>query len=207
VLWRLPAVSVAWLLVAIHLIVAPILLPYRSANPLGPRWLEERLYIRTPLGSSLDDKTVVVVNAPSVMNANYLVLLRELSGQSVPRRIRVLAPAFSGVAIRRLDERTLAIRPAIGYLRFMLDQVFRSERRPFTAGQQVRLEGMTVTITDLAPDGHPAEATFRFDVPLESPTLVWLCFRGSGFERFDPPTVGQETQIGFDWKALLSPSR
>ena len=64
---------------------------------------------------------------------------------------------------------------------------------------------MTVTITSLTADGRPAEATFRFDVPLESPSLLWLCFRGGGFEPFTPPAVGQEAEIRFDWKALLSP--
>ena len=65
---------------------------------------------------------------------------------------------------------------------------------------------MTVTITSLTADGRPAEATFRFDVPLESPSLLWLCFRGDGFEPFTPPAVGQEVEIRFDWKAIVDPS-
>ena len=121
----------------------------------------------------------------------------------MPRHTRVLAPAIPSVTIRRLDERTLAIRPRGGYLRWPLDQVFRSERRQFALGEQVRLTGMTVTISSLTADGRPAEATFRFDVPLESPSLLWLCFRGDGFEPFTPPAVGQEAEIRFDWKALL----
>ncbi len=64
---------------------------------------------------------------------------------------------------------------------------------------------MTATVTALTDDGRPAEATFQFDVPLESPSLLWLCFRGDGFERFTPPAVGQEAEIRFDWKALLYP--
>lgn len=67
------------------------------------------------------------------------------------------------------------------------------------------LTGMTVTVTALTTDNRPAEATFQFDVPLESPSLLWLCFRGDGFEPFTPPAVGQEVEIRFDWKALLSP--
>ena len=111
------------------------------------------------------------------------------------------------MTIRRLDERTLAIRPRGGYLRWPLDQVFRSERRRFALGERVRLTGMTVTISSLTADGRPAEAMFPFDVPLESPSLLWLCFRGDGFEPFRPPAVGQVAEIRFDWKALLSPTR
>ena len=66
---------------------------------------------------------------------------------------------------------------------------------------------MTVTINSLTADGRPAEAMFRFDVPLESPSLLWLCFRGDGFEPFIPSAVGQEAEIPFDWRVLLSPAR
>ncbi|WP_406700767.1 hypothetical protein V5E97_18425 [Singulisphaera sp. Ch08] len=202
-LWRVTAKTVAWFLVAVHAVIAPLALPLRSAHPLGPRWVEARLHVQIPQ-ESLENRTVVVVNAPSSMIANYLLLRREMDGQSVPRYLRVLAPAIPSVTIRRLDDRTLAIAPEAGYLRFPLDQVFRSERRRFALGDQVRLTGMTVKIVSLTDDGRPAEATFRFDVPLESSSLLWLCFRGSGFEPFTPPAVGQETQIRFDLKALMS---
>ncbi len=206
--WRVPAKAVAWFLVAVHAVIAPIALPFRAANPLGPAWAERRFYVGTAaLGTALEDRTVVIVNAPSPWNACYLIIRRELGGQSVPRHTRVLAPAMPSVTIRRVDERTLAIRPRGGYLRQAPDRVFRSERQEFAIGEEVRLTGMTVTISSLTADGRPDEATFRFDVPLESPSLVWLCFRGDGFEPFTPPAVGQETEIRFDWKAMLWPDR
>ncbi len=204
--WRVPARALAWFLVAVHAVIAPIILPWRAANPLGSQWAERRLYVQTALGSSLEDRTVVIVNAPSPVNASYLILRREVAGQSIPRHTRVLAPAVPSVMIRRLDERTLAIKPRNGYLRWALDRVFRSERRPFEVGEQVRLTGMTATISSLTADGRPDEAKFRFDVPLESPSLLWLCFRGDGFEPFTPPAVGQEVEIRFDWKAFLWPA-
>ena len=120
--------------------------------------------------------------------------------------MRVLAPAIVSVTIRRVDKRTLAIAPEGGYLRFPLDQVFRSERRSCSVGEEVKLSGMTVTIVSLTADGRPAEATFRFDVPLESPSLLWLCYRKGGFEPFTPPAVDEEVEIRIDWKALLSPA-
>ena len=204
--WRVPAVALAWLFVAVHAVAAPIILPFRAGNPLGPRWVERCFYVRTSLGPSVGDRTLVIVNAPSPVNASYVILLRELSGQPVPRHTRVLAPAVPSVTIRRLDERTIAIRPRGGYLRWALDRVFRSERRPLALGEPVMLSGMTATVTSLTGDGRPDEVAFRFDVPLESHSLLWLCFRGDRFEPFTPPAVGQEVEIRFDWKALLYPA-
>jgi hypothetical protein len=205
--WRIPARVLAWFFVAVHAVYAPIGLPFRAANPMGPKWVEDRFYVHTPLEPSVRDKTLVIVNAPSPVHASYLILRRELSGLPVPRHTRVLAPAMPAVKIRRVDERTLAIRPEGGYLRWALDRVFRSERRELARGEQVMLTGMTVTITERTPDGRPAEADFQFDVPLESPSLVWLCFRRARFEAFVPPAVGHEVDIRLDWEAMLWPAR
>jgi hypothetical protein len=203
--WRGPALALAWFFVAVHAVIAPIALPLRAASPLGPRWVEEKLYVRTPLGPNAGDRMAVIVNAPSPGHAGYLILREELSGRPVPRHTRVLAPAIPSVTIRRLGERTLAIRPKGGYLRLALDQVFRSERKPLALGDRIRLTGTTITIASLTADGRPDEVAFAFDVPLESPSLLWLCFRGDRFEPFVPPPVGQAIEIRFDLKAMLLP--
>ena len=197
------ALCMAWFFVAVHVVIAPIALPFRAGNPMGPRWVENRLYVHTQLGPEVSDQTLVIVNAPSAAHAGYLIFRRALSGQSVPRHTRVLAPAIPSVTIRRLDERTLAIRPARGYLDHVLDRIFRTERRALVIGERVKLSGMTVEITDLTADGRPAEAMFRFNEPLESPSLHWLCFRGNSFEPFIPPPIGQEITIKFDGRAML----
>ena len=74
-----------------------------------------------------------------------------------------------------------------------------------TVGEEVKLTGMTARVTALTPDGRPAVATFRFDLPLESPSFVWLCFRGDHFEPFPLPDVGQETTIPFDSRTVFTP--
>ena len=74
-------------------------------------------------------------------------------------------------------------------------------------GQEVKLTGMTARVTALTPDGRPGAATFRFDEPLESPSFVWLCFRGNSYQPFVLPAVGEEIEIPFDWRALFAPRR
>ena len=190
---------------AVHAVWAPLAFPFRATSPLGLWWVENRLYVDAPLGPDIGEKTLVIVNAPSVAHAGYLVFRQLAIGRPIPRHTRVLAPAVPGVTIRRLDEHTLEITPRWGYLHLALDRVFRSERRPMAVGDEVKLTGMTARVTALTSDGRPAVATFRFDEPLESPSLVWLCFRGKSFERFAPPAVGQETEIRFDWRAVFTP--
>ena len=60
-----------------------------------------------------------------------------------------------------------------------------------TRGQRVELTGMMAEVVELTEDGRPAEVVFRFDVPLEDPSLLWLCFRAGRFEPWTPPAIGQ----------------
>jgi hypothetical protein len=203
--WRIPARVLAWFLIAVHAVWAPLVFPFRATSPLGLWWVESRLYVDVSLGPEIGGKTLVVVNAPSVAHAGYLVFRQLAGGRPVPRHMRVLAPAVPGVTIRRLDEHTLEITPRWGYLQFVLDRVFRSERRPLHLDDEVTLTGMTARVTKLTSDGRPAVATFRFDEPLESPSHVWLCFRGKSFEPFALPAVGRQTEIPFDWRAVFRP--
>ncbi len=203
--WRILASALAWGLVAVHAVWAPIVCPIRATSPLGPWWVENRLYVHPATGSAIEHKTVVVVNAPSSAHAAYLTFRQLAFGEPIPRYTRVLSPAVPNVMIRRLDERALEITPGWGYLHLALDRVFRSDRRPMALGDEVKLTGMTAQVTALTPDGRPAAATFRFDEPLESPSFVWLCFRGDHFEPFPLPAVGQEIAIGLDWRALFAP--
>jgi hypothetical protein len=203
--WRKSAKAMAWYLLVVEAVLAPLACPVRAANPVGPRWVHERLLVRTPLPPSIGEKTLVIVNAPSPIHASYILFLQLLSGQPVPQHTRVLAPAVPNVTIRRVDGHTLEIRPKRGYLGLALDRVFRNERRPMAEGQEVKLTGMTARVTAVTADGRPAVATFRFDEPLESPSFVWLCYRGKSYEPFVPPPVGDETRIMFNWRAVFTP--
>ena len=190
--------TLGFALIAVHLVIAPIALPIRAGAPTGPRTVEDRLYVGVPPGPHDEARTVVVVNAPSLLHAGYLPLRRELSGEPIPRHVRVLAPGIPEVSIRRPDERTIVIRPARGYLDWIPDRLFRSERRPLRLGDRVGLTGMTAEVIAVTDGGRPAEVAFRFDVPLEDHSLEWLCYRGGRFRPFTPPDVGgrQDIRIG-----------
>ena len=45
---------------------------------------------------------------------------------------------------------------------------------------------------------NPAEAIFRFNVPLEDRAFRWLCYRDNGHETFTPPGLGEivEPRVG-----------
>lgn len=192
---RRPQRILAWALSVVHLGMAPIALAVLAAYPMGFQGLSDQLHVRTPLDPSVEQQDLIIVNAPSVMHALYLSVQRELAGQPVPRRTRVLAPAIPAVTIRRLDKNTLSIRPEDSFICWEFDHLFRSKRRPMSIGQQVQLTGMTVEVTALTPDHRPAEALFRFSVPLEDSSLRWLQWKNGEFVPFVPPPVGTTVEL------------
>jgi len=117
-------------------------------------------------------------------------------GQPLPRRLRALVSSrLRPVEVHRLDARSLVLRPEAGFLHGLADPLFRGPDQPLTLGQHIALSGMTVEITELGPDQRPAEAVFRFDVPLEDKSLRWLQWRDGRFEPFIPPPVGQRVTL------------
>lgn len=191
---RWPVTALGVVCVIVHGFVAPVGLAFRSRMPLGPSSLFDKLTVNVSMGEA--QQTVVIVTAPIPIFAGYLPMRCAVEGLPVPAHIRVLAPHFpSPATVRRLDMRTLAIRPAGGFLASPADRVARSMDHPMSLGQRVELPGMTAKVTALTEDGRPAEATFRFAVPLEHSSLRWLTWADGDFAPFTPPDVGGSVEI------------
>jgi hypothetical protein len=189
------AVTLGCALVFIHGILAPLALPFRAGYPVGPKGFIEKLLFLTPMDGSLARQDLVIVNLPIALLAGYTMVVRELEGLPVPRHTRVLAHGFAPTSIHRRDERTLVVRPRDGYLAWTAERLVRDERHPMALGERVALTGLSVEITALTADGRPAEATFRFDVPLEDPSLRWLQWTDGAFEPFTPPAIGETVEV------------
>jgi hypothetical protein len=197
--WRVVAVPAALLLVLLHVVLAPVLLTLRATAPTGPRWFSERLYIRVPFDQGIEQQDLVVVNPPSVMHANQSLFLYEHEGMPLPRAVRALAPGFRRVTVRRSDERTLEVEPKEGFLRFILDRLFRNEKNMLKLREEVQIARMTATVLSLTEDGRPGRVAFRFETPLEDRSLRWLRFHKGKFVPWEPPAVGEEVVLNPEW--------
>ncbi len=186
-----------------HLGAAPLLFPIRAAFPFGPPSLVRQLEVNAPMDSSVEAQDVIIVNAPSAMHAVYLPLIRETMGLPVPRRTMILGPAIPSVRITRFDEHTLVIRPALGFLPWKFDRLFRPEDCPMKVGQRVELIGLTVEVLSVSSDGTPTEAAFRFTVPLEDGSMRWLCWREGEFVPFKLPVIGETIEMVGRFRPIL----
>ena len=182
------AAAVAAALVVVHVVLAAPLLAVRSRSmETVSRPLRRADASVPPYG--LDDGMLVLANPPSDIFVAYVVILRASEGRPLPPT-RWLATGTSDVAITRVDERSLRVRPDGGFIPFVSERMLRRLDRPFARGQRIRLDGVDVDIVDVTADGRPAEIVARFDRPLEDPKLHWAAWHKSGFVPWTPPPVG-----------------
>jgi len=154
----------------------------------------------------LDGQDLVIVNAPNPASFLYEPFLRAYGRQALPRGLRILAPGFGAVEVARPTANVLTVRSVSRSLfdcqqeGERLDFVFfyrvlsdvRGPGHPLKGGDRVRLERMTAEVRAVDERGFPVEVAFAFEVPLEDPSLTWLCWDWDKhrYKAFTPPPVG-----------------
>jgi hypothetical protein len=182
-------------LVLIHLVLAPVLLPIRTANVDQLTLLMARSSRSLPPTARLERKTLVLVNPPVNPFAAYLPLYWEARGMARPGHFLPLASGFTSLRIRRPDARTLSLRPERGFLGHASELMLRSHARKMLLGETVRLEVATFEVTELTADGRPAEVTVRFEQSLDDPALLLMQWGHTGYVPFKPPTPGEAVTL------------
>jgi len=195
--WRVVAKFVGIVMVLFHLVLAPGMLYLRATYPFGPPSATEAYHVRVDLDDSVQDQDLIVVNPPIPMLVGYFSVMQEMASLPVPRRMRTLSTLSYSMEIFRQDKNILVIRPEEGFVNYHIDKLFRNESSPMSLGEQVKLTGMTVEVTELTDDGRAAQAQFTFDVPLEDTSLRWIKWDQNCFKPFSPPAIGQSVKLKF----------
>ncbi|HEX6241048.1 MAG TPA: hypothetical protein VFZ61_09145 [Polyangiales bacterium] len=187
--------AVGYGLLATHLVIAPLILPLRTLAIVSMEALLLESDASVPSGPAAAKQTVVLLNPPVDLLAVYLPpfrLSREIQG---PLRLRWLATGESALRITRVDAHTLSVTPADGFLATSSQKMFRRPSRGFSLGDEVHLNGLTITVTQLMPDGRPGSINARFDTELDAESLTWLRWQHHQYVRFSPPAVGSSSEI------------
>lgn len=189
------ATIAAVVLIAIHAVFAPVVLPVRARIPGSVSRGVERIDTLVPSDQALAAQDLVLVAVPFKYLCNFASVVRRSNGGVSPRRWRCLGVTPDEVVVTRPDDATLVLRPAHGYLRFFEDTNVRARSVPFAAGDRIELPDFTIVVREITPDARPAEIELRFAVPLEHPSLRWLVWRDRAYRPFTPPPIGQTLVI------------
>jgi hypothetical protein len=189
--WSYPVVS---LLVFIHVVLAAPLLALRSRSMITVGTPVIRANDSLPPSAALGGRTVVMVNPASDLFAGYVTIYRGAIGQPLGR-VRWLATAVSNVTVTRLDERSLRVRPEHGFVDRIGEQLLRNPSDSLPRGSRIELTGMTIEVTEVEPDGRPAEVRASFDRALEDPSFYWCRWERGRYVAWTPPPVGESVVL------------
>jgi hypothetical protein len=193
---RVATAAAAVLLIGFHLVLAPLLLPARVLLMGVLVSMGERLESSIPRDESIRERSLVILGSAAEMTTLPPWMQRQVQGVPRPRRFRLLANSYGALRVTRVDERTLRIRPQRGFLDNELLRMVRGVSRPFHPGDEVILSDMRVRVREALPDGRAAEADFRFGVPLEDASLLWMRLQAGGPLRpWAPPAVGETVTL------------
>jgi hypothetical protein len=175
-----------------HAFLSPFVFPLAACSVALARPYHDAI---DRVGDEIQGKDLVFISAPDYLAVRLVQLMRRVEHRPLPRRIRALSFGGQPGALQRTGERTLGFEYTGGIMQTTLSELYRDRKIPFTLGEQVHLEGMTVTVTGLTKDGRVNHADFEFDTTLDSPMFVFYNWGKNGFEPFHLPRVGETAQI------------
>jgi len=214
--WLVPAWIVCVTLLFINIIIAGgtrIIMPKRISS------IFNTFYSTVDVGSQpdIENKTIVVVNAPHPFLFLGLPVMRAYENKALPERTCVLAPGFVPLEITRTGEKTLLLKAQTGnilspqtsredfkphfvYFYDEFNSLFRPKDLPFRVGERVVLSGISVEVIDVDRASQPTQVSFRFAVPLDDPSLSWLQWdwKKGGFgsySTFKVPAASEKANI------------
>jgi hypothetical protein len=190
-----PALWAAGALLAIHTIVAPLLLPLRSLEIVGAERLMEEGGSSLPTDADFERQELVIVTSPQLLHGPYALARRASLGEPLPDSVRILATTLGPMTLRREDERTLRMKVPSGLLPRAIDRLLRSRRDPLEPGDTIELDGFRAEVLATGPAG-PTEVRFQFATALEDPDRRWLTWQTGAYRTFAPPPPGDSVALG-----------
>jgi hypothetical protein len=174
---------------AMHLVIAPVLLPVASLAAAMLDGVIQRAEASLPVEPGVREQTIIVAAAPDSAFMSYLPVIRSVNGKPRPRRQYWLVSTQAEVRIERRAHNVLRVTPARGF--YDRRSEARSPLHPFAKGARIELSDMTVEIVELTADGRPAVCDFVFRKPLEASEYVWRTWRSGRLEPLPALPIGQ----------------
>jgi len=189
-----PRAAIA-LLFAVHFLLAPVLAPLRSADVGRLATLLQAQNETVPKGSDVRAQTLLLLNPPLDPFGAYFSAFREARREARPKRVYWFATGVDSIRVTGVDERTLTLRPSLGFLSSSSQLMLRDPARRFERDQEIVLEACSIRVEEVTHDGRPQQIRVRFERPLDHPSFSWMKWGGHGYTSFVPPAPGQSIEL------------
>lgn len=171
---RWSTLTVAGLLAVLHLLLSPLLLPFASYST---KMLSDNLISTKPSEfagiDDIENKRVVLLGTP-LASSLAIAPLRFYRGEPIPERLWLLSSLDKEFEVTRTGNKEVIVSLESGFIQGPEIGVRDFVRFPFTHGEQIRLDGMTIEIRSFNDKGMPTQLALQFEQPLETMNVLFL---------------------------------
>jgi len=182
------------IIIVIHVLAAAILFPLRIQTISRTNSRIKQQAVAPPLPRSVDNKSLVILNTPSLLVSGYMIINRAIEKKPLPENTVVICDNVGPMQLSRPDANTLVIQSERGFFR-VAKNLFRARGHPMKEGQIVRLEGVEIRVMEIGERNQVKKACFTFPSLLEDSSRIWLRWKSGGFVFYNPPQVGETDVI------------
>ncbi|MEZ5507138.1 MAG: hypothetical protein R3F38_14705 [Gammaproteobacteria bacterium] len=173
-----------WVLVVLHLILSPLLLPVFSYSPqLWSQLMMLPLARDIPIESPQESLITFGIPMPIGLGATPM---RFAEGLPLPDKFWMISSLQQDFMITRIDANTLRITAPDGMINAIEANLRNLERNPITTDFRIRLTDLDIAVSKVMPDGKPRELTLTFHNNRLENTRI-LTWNGMQFERHAIP--------------------
>jgi hypothetical protein len=177
--------ALAVVLVLVHGLLAPVLLPWRARQMQQLGAATERAFACLD-DIELDGRTLVVLGAPADFFVSYLQAERGARGLPRPQHLYWVANPGAALRIRATDSQTLQLERDGGFFTTPAEALYRSRRAPLVPGEHIELAGLDARIGSVDAAGAPLRIELRLPGRLDDERFVFLALQGDVYERVLP---------------------
>lgn len=181
------------ILILIHVVINPILLPGASRGFIGMGEKIKRASASLPPASETEAGMFILTNNPIYMFfvSSVQEEIMHQGGQFTP--FLALSSGNHSVTYTRKDLYTINVQSENGSLTD-LDNRPLGKEYAMQPGQIVRLNNAVVEVLELR-NGLPSKVQFIFSFPLDDPSFLWFRWENGTYVPFTPPEIGEAVTI------------
>lgn len=182
--------------IAGHLVLSALIVPFNSCG-LMLFGAHERAF--NDVGAEAVGKDAVFVTSPDYFAVRLVRMGKAVEHVPSPRRWHPLAFGPEQVSVTRAGDKALILDYANGamreatYTKQSLD-LYRSADKPLHQGDRIALDGLTIEVLEVTPDGRPLQVRFDFEASLDAERYRFYYWTDNHFRPLELPAVG-ETQV------------
>ena len=194
--WALGSARNALLLVGfIHLVIFPVAKLGTSAfmKTIGEAG-EAQAALAIPDATPGQTQHFLLLNLPAAESIYYIPLIRQYHGLHNPTTLHALGPNNQAMTLARVDDASLRLTVPTGFKGTITRDL---QRRPFKAGDTVRMGDISVLVEDITAEHAPKTVLFRFPSSLQDTRWQLLAWKEEGIYRLPAPAIGESVEIAF----------